>query len=216
MNASLKKYRDRIRIALILYTFCEPTEDNTGNDSGFFRTEMKIQALDFLLRYPDFLCMELLDLMDSDNSINKNEIQTIIEGVYQNLEPSLRVEEMEKFFYGAYEEIDDVIAFLVSVNIIRYESRKATDGKTYDKIYFLTKFGSDRIKNILAKMDSVKWYTQRCELLKKYFGKFNGKQLKERQYRYKEYSDVSYHGHIQNINEKVKLAFRERFQKELI
>ena len=91
-----------------------------------FYAEIKIQALDFLLRYPDFLSCELMDLMANDNSINKSEIQSIIKEIYANEEPMLRVEEMQKIFFGTYESIDGVILFLnrldlliLKVNVVR-------------------------------------------------------------------------------------------------
>jgi len=79
MDNSLKKIRDRLRITLILYTFSEPVQivENSEIERVFY-TEIKIQALDFLLRYPDFLSCELMDLMLNDSSIDKSEIRSII------------------------------------------------------------------------------------------------------------------------------------------
>lgn len=216
METSLRKFRDRLRIIIILYTFCDRLDKASNGNYGVFRTEMKIQALDFLLRYPDFLCMELMDLMDNDPSLDRSEIQKIVEDIYQAREPELRVEEMEKFFHGAYESIDDVIAFLVSVGFIKHESKKRTDGRKYDKIYYLTHTSSDKIEQSLKAIPSVNWYFGRCELIKKYFGKFSGSELKTRQYRYAEYSDISYKSHIKNIDEKVRSTFAYRFNSQLV
>ena len=216
IDDSLKKYRDRLRIIIILYTFCERIKDESNRKYGVFRTETRIQALDFLLRYPDFLSMELMDLMDNDSTINKAEIENIIKIIYLNKEPNIRVEEMEKFFHGAYESIDAVIAFLVSIGFIRYESKKRTDGKEYDKIYNLTLDCINKIEINLKHIPAVEWYFKRCELIKKYFGQFSGTELKKRQYRYAEYSDISYKSHIQNINTKVKKIFTERFNYSLV
>ena len=157
-----------------------------------------------------------MDLMDGDTSINRDEIKATIERIYQNKEPEIRVEEMEKFFHGAYESIDDVIAYLVSVGFLRHDSKKRTDGKTYDKNYFITKDCADKIENNLKSIPAVKWYFTRCELIKKYFGQFTGTELKARQYKYSEYSNISYKSHIQNVNEKVKTAFNERFNEQLV
>lgn len=214
MVDTLRKFRDRLRIIIILYTFCERSGD--GEDSyGVFRTEIKIQALDFLLRYPDFLSFELMNLMDNDISVDRNEIKTTIESIYQNKEPEIRVEEMEKFFYGAYESIDDVIAFLVSVGFLKYDSKKRADDREYEKNYFITKYCASKIENSLKAVPGVKWYFDRCELIKKYFNRFSGSELKTRQYKYSEYSDISYKSHIQNINDRVKIAFNERFLEQL-
>jgi len=215
MHDPLKRFRDRLRIIILLYTFCERLDKNADGLFGIFRTEIKIQALDFLLRYPDFFSMELMDLMDSDPSISREDISLIIKNIYLNQEPDVRVEEMEKFFHGAYESIDDVMAFLVSVGFIKHESKKRSDGKTYDKIYYITQDCANKIETNLKLISAVRWYFDRCELIKKYFENFSGTDLKTRQYKYAEYSNISYKSHIQNINEKVKNAFAERFNHQL-
>ena len=61
----------------------------------------------------------------------------------------------------------------------------------------------------------MKWYFDRCLLIKKYFNQFSGSELKERQYRYAEYKETSYKTHIKNLDQKVREAFFHRFQKEL-
>lgn len=215
MADPLKKFRDRLRIIIILYTFCERFQNDPNNYFGVFRNEIKIQALDFLLRYPDFLSMELIDLMDNDPTIDRNEIKNIITSIYDNKEPALRVEEMEKFFHGAYESIDDVIAFHVSVGFLKHDSKRRTDGKKYEKNYYLTQECASKIELHLKTIPTVGWYFERCELIKKYFDKFSGTDLKTRQYRYSEYSNISYRSHIQNIDDKVKLAFAKRFNYQL-
>ncbi|WP_272987253.1 hypothetical protein, partial [Leeuwenhoekiella blandensis] len=182
---------------------------------GVFRTEIRIQALDFLLRYPDFLSAELMNLLEENSSFDRNEVKITIENIYQNREPEIRVEEMEKFFHGAYESIDEVIAYLVSVGFIQHDSKKRTDGKTYDKNYFITKSCADKIDSNLKKIPSVKWYFDRCELIKKYFNQFSGTDLKTRQYRYSEYSNISYKTHIQNVNDRVRQKFAKIFNEQL-
>lgn len=216
MEDPLRKFRDRLRILIILYTFCERLNNNHESHFGVFRSEIKIQALDFLLRYPDFLSMELMDLMDTDQNIDRDEIRCIVTGIYQDKEPDIRVEEMEKFFNGAYESLDDVIAFHVCVGFLKHENKRRIDGKNYDNTYFITQDCADKIDSHLKVIPAVRWYFERCELIHKYFNKFSGSELKDRQYRYKEYSDISYRSHIQNINDKVKLAFVKRFNYKLV
>ncbi|OCB72879.1 hypothetical protein SAMN05192550_3115 [Flavobacterium glycines] len=216
MDDFLRKYRDRLRIIIILYVFCERSESLDPSYFGLFRSEIKIQALDFLLRYPDFLSMELMDLMDNDSSLDRDEISEVIDKIYSSREPELRVEEMEKFFHGAYESIDEVIAFHVSIGFLKHESKKRTDGKAYDKNYYVTQHCAEQIENYLKSIPAVQWYFERCELIKKYFGKFSGSQLKSRQYNYTEYSNISYKSHIQNINSKVRAVYKDRFNKQLL
>lgn len=216
MDDQLKKFRDRLRIVLILYTFSRPIQkESNTNIARVFYTEIKIQALDFLLRYPDFLSCELMDLMANDNSINKSEIQSIIKEIYANEEPILRVEEMQKFFFGAYESIDGVILFLKSVGFVDFESKRRSDLQTYDKTYYITNRCIQQIENNLLNIPCVKWYYDRCELIKRYFDIFNGSDLKKRQYRYKEYADIPYTMLIQNLNEQVRRNYHEHFNELL-
>ena len=217
MSDYLKKFRDRLRITVILYTFSEALENATNNRVSEFRTEIKIQAIDFLLRYPDFLSRELIDLLEQDLKKDDTEIKSVVKEIFKNQEPEIRVEEMEKFFHGAYESIDDIIAFLISIDFIEYESKKRRDGKEYDKIYYLTKLGKEKIENNLKSIPSVKWYFDRCALIKAHLGQFNGTELKKRQYRYvDEYADIPYRNKIKQLHEKVKTAFSKRFKEELI
>jgi len=216
MDDSLRKFCDRLRIIIILHTFCEQTANDSSGYYGIFRSEIKIQALDFLLRYPDFLSMELMDLMNTDSKIDTEEIKYIITNIYKNKEPEIRVEEMEKFFFGAYESIDDVIAFYISIGFIKHDNKKRSDGKDYDNKYHITQECAIKIETHLRKMPAVSWYFERCILIRKYFDMFSGTELKTRQYRYSEYSNISYKSHIQNINDKVKQAFFERFNNQLV
>ena len=216
MDDQLKKFRDRLRIPLILSTFSKPIQKEGNTDiARVFYTEIKIQALDFLLRYPDFLSCELMDLMANDNNINKSEIQSIIKEIDTNEEPILRVEEMQKFFFGAYESIDGVILFLKSVGFVDFESKRRSDLQTYDKTYYITNRCIQQIENNLLNIPSVKWYYDRCELIKKYFDNFNGSDFKKRQHRYTRSTHIPYTMLIQNLNEQVRKSYHEHFNELL-
>lgn len=215
MDEHLKKYRDRLRIIIILYVFSEPIS-NDAKLASVFRTEIRIQAIDFLLRYPDFFSLELLELYQSDN-LDTQQIEKIVREIFSSNEPVLRVEEMEKFFHGAYESIDDVIAFLSSISFIKYESKRRTDGKEYDKLYYLTTYGKEKIESQLTSIPSVQWYLKRCELIKFFFGKFSGTDLKKRQYRYvEEYAEIPYKSKIKQVQAKVITSFVSNFNKPLL
>jgi hypothetical protein len=115
---------------------------------GEFRTEVKIQALDFLLRYPDFFACELIKVLDERPGIDQREIELIVKGIFKDSEPEIRTEEMQKFFHGAYESIDDAIAYLFSIGFIKYSSRRRVDGKEFDKIYWTTESIQIQSRNV--------------------------------------------------------------------
>ncbi len=117
-NEKIRSYKDRLRIFLILYVFSEPHTDNElPNVRKIFQSEQRIQKIDFLLRNPDYLCHELLDKAKSNTSL-QSEIKSIVKNIFASKEPILKRLEMERFFFGPYEDIDDVIAFLKSIDFI--------------------------------------------------------------------------------------------------
>lgn len=220
MLYSGNSYRSRLRILLILYFFSEEIDSSSELRPEFvkvFKSEVKIQKIDFLIRYPDYLASELLFLVESSNpKANKNEIKEIIRGIFRDNEPELRREEMLRFFFGAYEDIDDIIAFLVSRNFIKYESKRSVDQRVFNKAYYLTKFGVDKIENeILSNLAKAKWYKERCELINKYFGDLTGSELKFRQYQHKEYKNTQLNQYINGIEDQVKSKFLEIYGEEL-
>ncbi len=217
MEGQLRQFRDRLRLILILYTFCDTKKASSDEGIyGVFRSEIRIQAIDFLIRYPDFLSMELLNLMKEKESIDKEEIKIIVKDIYINKEPVLKVEEMQKFFHGAYESIDQNISYLTSVGFIKYESKRRVDGTKYERLYFVTKYCADRIEFSLRDISTVDWYFKRCKIINKYFGHFSGSELKSRQYKYKEYSEISYKNHIEQINSKVIEEYKRCYKEELV
>lgn len=134
----LRMYKDRIRIFFIIYFFSEPYIGQQYVDCcRVLHTEVKIQKLDFLIRNPDYLCYELLDICNRKD-INKEEIKTIVRHIFCSHEPKVRRLEMEKFFFGAYEDIDQVIAFLVTVGFIKYSTERNNILRPTEKNYYVT------------------------------------------------------------------------------
>jgi hypothetical protein len=217
LEDALKKFKDRLRITAILYTFSKSSTTENGKPVSEFRTEIKIQAIDFLLRYPDFLSCELLSLLKENSPPEREAIEEIVHQIFNNREPELRTEDMKKFFFGAYASLDDVILFLLQVKFITFHSKRRRDGKNYDKLYSLTEFGKEKIDKSLKDIQATSWYFERCQLIKHYFGHFSGTELKKRQYRYKEaYADIPYGKTIRNIKQQVRDLYMEEFKKELI
>lgn len=207
-------YRDRLRILLILYFFSEDyINENIPELVKVFHSEVKIQKIDFLIRYPDYLCFELIK---QKNASNSNEIQAIIKDIFNSKEPEVRREEMLRYIYGAYEDIDNIISFWISTGFIKYNCKVNTMGKYYDKSYYITKRGNRKIENdILSNMESAQWYIQRCQLIKKYFYDMTGTELKERQYMHPEYKNTNIGCFISEIVDKVKKVYFEEYGEVL-
>lgn len=215
-NEKIRTYKDRLRIFLILYVFSEPHSDpDLPNVRRVFQSEQRIQKIDFLLRNPDYLCHELLNIAKTD-TIQKDEIKTEVKKIFLNKEPVLRRLEMERFFFGAYEDIDDVIAFLKSIDFIDFSSKKRSDLKVIiEKKYFITQYAIDKFDSVIDTLPAIKWYVERCNLIRKYFGDLSGSQLRISQYRIDEYKNTSYNEYIGSINEIVSTEFYNLYSEAL-
>ncbi len=217
---SANSYRSKLRILLILYFFSEEIKGEKENKSYIkqFKSEVRIQKIDFLIRYPDYLAAELLELIELEKvDRDTDEIKEVIISIFEENEPVIRREDMLRYFFGAYEDIDDIIAFLISVNFIDYTSKRSIDGRIFEKVYYLTDFGIDKIENeILLNLEKAKWYKKRCELIRKYFGNLSGTEFKIRQYEHSEYRNTPLNEYINGIQEEVSKKFFEIFGEELV
>ncbi|PFV34817.1 hypothetical protein COL01_10745 [Bacillus thuringiensis] len=210
----IRLYKDRIRIFLILYLFSEEISDQNETCKRVFKSEVRIQKIDFLLRNPDYFAYELI-LFAKDGKIDKDECKKIVKNIFYSREPSIRRLEMERFFFGAYEDIDDVISFLKSIDFINFKSRRSVDLKTIDKHYYITDFACNKFENTIKKLSSIQWYINRCKLIKRYFGDLSGTQLKVMQYQIDEYRNTSYKDHITDIQNTVKKFYLDMYGEEL-
>lgn len=212
---NIKINKDRIRIFLIIYFFSE----NYSNSSKpslrrIFESEVKLQKIDFWMRNPDYLSLTLLDIAERDSS-EKQEIKKILQLIFKNKEPEIRKEEMERFLYGAWEDIDNAIAFLDSIDLIKFESTKDKDLKIRDKKYYITSLGVEKIETNLPSLPYLQWYQERCLLIKKYFGDKNGTQLKNIQYLVDEYANTPYGQKIPDVSHLVKEKFKNIYLENL-
>ncbi|SFD60945.1 hypothetical protein [Bacillus sp. UNCCL81] len=211
-SEEIKGYKDKLRIFLILYIFSEEL-DQPNSFRRIFKSEVKIQKIDFLLRNPDYFAYEVM-LFAKENKINEIDCKNLINTIFDSNEPIIRRIEMERFFFGAYENIDDVISFLKSIGFIDFKSKKSLDLKTIDKQYFITDLAVEKFQEV-NHLSSFNWYVSRLELIKQYFGDLSGSQLKVMQYQIDEYRNTSYKDYISDIQDTVRRTYFEMFGEEL-
>ena len=215
-NEKIRSYKDKLRIFLILYVFSEPHTDNElPNVRKIFQSEQRIQKIDFLLRNPDYLCHELLEKAKSNISLQP-EIKAIVKDIFASKEPIFKRLEMERFFFGAYEDIDDVIAFLKGIGFIDFSSKRRADLKTtIEKKKYIKQYAIDKFENEIESLSSIQCYLNRCNLIKKYFGDLSGSQLRISQYQIDEYKNTSYNEYIGSINGIVSSEFYNLYSETL-
>lgn len=205
-----------MRVLLILYFFSEEYEEPMEPTLGrVFYSEVKIQKIDFLLRYPSYLCFELLRLHQETGVPSGADVQRIVSTIFANGEPELRTDEMKRFFYGAYQDLDDIIGFLKLVGLVEFRKRTSLGLKDIRKAYFLTHDGIQRIEQGLVNVPSANWYFERCQLIKRYFADASGTQLKNRQYAIEEYRETPLGDYIQDIEAMVRTEYFTLFNTPL-
>ncbi len=211
----IRQYQDRVRIFLLLLSFSQDYENlNFPERKKVFESEIKIQKLDFLLRNPDYLAYELL-IYVRENNAEREEVKKIVREIFNSKEPELRRIEMERFFFGAYEDIDDVIGFLKSIDFIDFTSKKDVGLKTVNKRYYITNLALRKCNSFLGEKTSLTWYLDRCSLIHKYFGHLSGNQLKIMQYGIDEYKDTKYRQYISGISDQVIKEYFSLFGESL-
>lgn len=216
-DQNLDFYPSRLRVLFILYFFSEPYHNSDEpNRKTVFETEVRIQKIDFLLRNPDYLAYEILSLIKEDKLLKDTEIKVIIADIFNSNEPVIRKHEMERFFFGAYEDLDDIIAFLKAFNFIEFESEKSTSGNVISKKYFITKSGKEKIEKAISELSTFLWYAERCKLIHKYFGDLSGNELKVRQYQIQKYRDTPLNQYIESIEEETKDMYFEIYGENLV
>src|SRR5947208_1913739 len=137
--------RDAVRILFIIY-YCGERhlqlplfDENDYTHTCIIDSEIKLQKIDFWLRYPDHLAAALLYGCESKGEFTKqaDEIKQVIRNIFNAREPTLRWIPMRKYLRGAYEPLDTVMAFLSSRNL----AYKRIFGWGHCSHYFLTPLG---------------------------------------------------------------------------
>ena len=133
-------HRDALRILFILKAGGNPAEPQAADCALIFKGEARLQAFDFWMRNPDYLAAELLDLFAETRDKSYYETaQTILD----NEEPDLRRVPMIRYFFGAYERLDDALSLLTSRDLVRITGIKGVNNKVLETDFVLTKSGYD-------------------------------------------------------------------------
>ncbi|PSL53240.1 hypothetical protein B0I31_10930 [Saccharothrix carnea] len=148
------------------------------------RSELRLQALDFWLRNPDYLADELVTKVES-GELPDSCLDTA-RYLLDDPEPDLRWYPMPRWHYGAYEAIDDAFAILDAYGLALVR-RKGGVVKAARSEFFLTGKGQAAVADLTAE-PRLSWYTRQVGLVALVSGDDLGSELKKRQYRQAEYA----------------------------
>lgn len=169
--------------------------------SKVFEGEKRLQAMDFWMRYPDYLANELLNRFDSErDELYLNTARQI----FDDEEPTLRRLEMPRWRFGAYENSSDALSLLKTYGIISIEpgpkivGQPRNDFKLTDKAITIIRMNS-------AQSPKLEWYVKRAQVVAQLAGSSSGAALKKMQYEMIEYAATKLGGVIPSIAEDVRL-----------
>lgn len=148
------------------------------------RSELRLQALDFWLRNPDYLADELVTKVEV-GELGESYLDTASH-LLDDPEPDLRWYPMPRWHYGAYEAIDDAFSILEAYGLALLR-RIGGVTKAARSQFFLTVKGGAAVAD-LAGEPRLSWYTEQVKLVALVAGADLGSALKKRQYKQAEYA----------------------------
>ncbi|MBY6414428.1 hypothetical protein HQ346_22605 [Rhodococcus sp. BP-252] len=165
------------------------------------RSELRLQAMDFWMRNPDYLADEIISQVDA-GELADSYLQ-VARGLLEDAEPDLHYYPMPRWFYGAYEAIDDAIALLETYGLATFRRSGEPGTKSHRNQLFLTSAGADAAAELAV--DAVLgWYARQAALVALVADDTIGSKLKERQYEQATYAGTELGLNIAPIAEYVR------------
>lgn len=194
-------HRDALRILFIIYAGGTSFSSQDLPDAvSIFKGETRLLAFDFWMRNPDYLAAELLDLYEQTGDDDYlQEVATIID----QEEPDLRRVPMIRYFFGAYDRLDDALSLLRSRDLIRIIGLK-NKAKVKETDFLLTAKGQEICISIVTQEPALRWYHDRAELVARVAGERGGTALKQQQYERATYAQTKLGGFIPPIGSDVR------------
>jgi hypothetical protein len=199
-------HRDALRILFVLKAGGGPIEPPTAEHALVFKGEARLQAFDFWMRNPDYLAAELLDLFAKTKD---KSYYDAAHAILDDEEPDLRRVPMVRYFFGAYERLDDALSLLRSRDLVRITGIKGANNKVLETDFVLTKTGYDTCSSAVLQEPILQWYADRAELVAKVAGPMGGAALKQKQYQRASYAETKLGGIIPPITEDVRLRLAQ-------
>ena len=148
------------------------------------RSELRLQALDFWLRNPDYLADELVTEVEAGR-LPDSYLQ-VATALLDDPEPALRHYPMPRWLFGAYEQLDDAFAYLEVYGLAIM--RRTPRGNRNQ--FFLLPAGVAAGDTLTDATSPLSWYPRQVQLVLTVAGQQTGSELKARQYLQASYADT--------------------------
>lgn len=206
MSPAVETHTDQQSAVRLLAAICAAarpsTDDKLGADVvGVLQAQSRLQALDFWIRYPDYLANELLNEFEKTGS--KEDLK-LARRIFDDREPDLRRVPMIRYHFGAFEPLHNPLSILRSRGLVR-QHRHGEPGHVIDTWYLLTKAGREAMDRLADAADELAWYRDRAAVAARIAGAGGGAALKDRQYLQDEYATTPLKGIIPSIADRVRV-----------
>lgn len=170
------RHRDALRLLFILALGGEPTEHPADEMVCIFRAEKRLMAMDFLVRYPDYLADALLDLYDETG---EPDLLASVRQIFLNDEPSVRLVRMVRWRHGAYQNVEDALSMLSYYGLVKPMQLSAGGGKVRRYEYLVSAKAITFLENTVRDHPELAWYRDRLALVMRVAHGKSGSALKE-------------------------------------
>lgn len=192
--------RDAIRLLFVLSEGSRPLPEADRGATHIFRGETRLHALDFWMRYPDYLAAELIDRFERDGQAGDLDVADSIMG---SDEPDLRRLPMVRYFFGAFDPIDNALSILKARELVTITGRKSGD-RPIETNFLIYPKAFEVCDNAVKTAPVLGWYRDRARLVCELAGTATGGALKDRQYERSQYAGTELGYQIPSIADAVR------------
>jgi len=201
--ARTSREQDALRLLVLLCSAGSQPDDLAPDASiAMIKSQMKLQALDFWLRNPDYLAHELLNEYRAGRM--GPDALNMARQIVTSDEPDLRRYPMVRYLFGAFEPLDDALALLKLPGYIAIRRKQRGDRIGQHRYYLLAE-GEEALQRLLAAAPDLRWYPDRASVVAAIAGAAGGRELKDRQYRNLTYSSTRRGQRIAPILDEVRV-----------
>lgn len=183
---SATRTQHAIRLLVLLAECGEAAVDSDpAGATKAIRSELRLQAMDFWMRNPDYLADELVTMVEI-GKISGSYLDTA-RSLLDDAEPDLHWYPMPRWFFGAYEQLDDAFALLETYSLATMRRSGQPGKKSQRNQFYLTQDGVEAAAE-LADDPVLGWYSRQVKLVALVAGDDAGQRLKNRQYQQATYA----------------------------
>ncbi|WP_338523988.1 hypothetical protein NUH87_30540 [Pseudomonas batumici] len=192
-------YRDALRLLFILVrgsASIKPTSD--GWDCAFYG-EKRALAIDFWIRYPDYLADQLL------NVYARTQEAALLDAarhIFDTDEPDVRIVKMIRWRRGAYDDLQQSLSILGYRGLAKSMKRKLANGM-YQYEYLTGPLARKFLQQALSDQPELSWYETQTSLALLVAQDKSGSALKDIHYADDDYASTPYGAVIPSIKSRV-------------